>query len=316
MANPFPKLDGKVVLAPMHNVTNIAFRLMCKKYGAGMVSTELLSANALARKNKVTLELAKTSKEEKPAVAQIFSNNTDNLVKSARILERDFDIIDINFGCPSDKVMKQGSGGYLLKRGGKIAEIVKKVSASIEKPLTVKIRSGIDKDSINAVEIAKICEKCGASAIIIHARTVKQSYSGKADWNIIKKIKENVKIPVIGNGDVMDGESCQRMFDETECDYVMIGRAAIGYPFIFKEVNEFLKTGKVIKQSKEEKIKDFFEYIELTKKYDIFSIKDAKLKAGEFTKGLPGSARLREKLNRVKTWEEIERFTLDMTNFK
>ncbi len=316
MAKPFPQLKGKLVLAPMHSVTNIAFRLMCKKYGASLVSTELLSANALARKNKVTLELAKTSREEKPSVAQIFSNNTENLLKSAKLLEDDFDVIDINFGCPSDKIMKQGSGGYLLRRKNKIAEIVKKVSEAIEKPLSVKIRSGVDKDSINAVEVAKICEECGASAIIIHARTVKQGYSGKADWSIIKKIKENVNIPVIGNGDVIDGESCKRMFDETSCDYVMIGRAAIGNPFIFKEVNEYLNTGKAIKQTKEEKIKDFFEYIELAKKHDIFSIKDAKLKAFEFTRGLAGSARLREKLHRLKTWEEIEKQIMSITNFK
>ena len=316
MKKPFPKLESRIVLAPMHDVTNIAFRAMCKKYGAALVSTELLSANSLARKNKATLELAKTCKEEKPSVAQIFSNNTENLVKSAIILENNFDIIDINFGCPSDRIIKQGSGGFLLKRKNKVAEIVKKVSSSINIPLTVKIRSGVDKDSINAVEIAKICEENGASAVIIHARTVKQGYSGKADWNIIKEIKKAVKIPVIGNGDVVDGESCRRMFDETGCDYAMIGRAAIGNPFIFKEINEFLKTGKIIKQTNEEKIQDFFEYIELAKKHNIFSIKDAKLKAQEFTKGLPRSARLREKLNRIKTWEEIERLVKDTTNFK
>ncbi len=316
MAKPFPQLSGKLVLAPMHNVTNIAFRLMCKKYGAALVSTELLSANALARKNKVTLELAKTCEEEKPAVAQIFSNNINNLIKSAQILEKNFDVIDINLGCPSDKVMKQGSGGYLLKRKNKIAEIIKKVGESIEKPLTVKIRSGIDRDSINALEIAKICEKGGASAIIIHPRTVKQGYSGKADWSIIKKIKENVKIPVIGNGDVTNGEDAERMFKETNCDYIMIGRGAIGNPFIFKEINEFLKTEKVIKQSKEEKIKDFFEHIKLTEKYDIFSIKDAKQKAMEFTKGMNRSSKLRHKLDRVKSWQEIERLMNEMTNFK
>jgi len=302
----FPKLSGKLVLAPMHDITNVAFRLMCKRYGAALVSTELLSANALSIKNKATLELAQTCKEEKPTACQIFSDNTANMVKAAKLMEKEFDVIDINLGCPSEKIMKQGSGGALLKQKNKIAELVKKISNAIEKPLSVKIRSGFDKENINAVDIAKTCEKNGANAVIIHGRTVKQGYSGKADWNIIKKIKENIGIPVIGNGDVVDGESCKKMLQETKCDYVMIGRAAIGNPFIFKEINEYLKTGKIIKQTKEEKIKDYFEYIELTKKFNIFSVKDAKLRAQEFTKGLPGSSKLRQKLNTIKDWDEIK----------
>jgi len=316
MAKPFPKLSGKLVLAPMHDITNIAFRLMCKKYGASLASTELLSANAIARNNKAVLELAKTCEEEKPVVAQIFSNNTINLVKSAKILEKDFDIIDINFGCPSEKIMKQGCGGALLKRKSKIAEIVKAVCQSVNIPVSVKIRSGYDKNSINALEIAKICEENGASAITVHPRTVVQGYSGKSDWDIIKKIKQEVKIPVIGNGDVFIGEDARRMIEEIGCDYIMIGRGAIGNPFIFEEINHYLKTGEVIKQDKEERIKDYFEYIELCRKYKIFSIKDAKLKAQEFTKGLPGSSKLRYKLNKIKNWEEIERLMKEMVNFK
>lgn len=313
MAKPFPKLSGKLTLAPMHDITNIAFRLMAKKYGASLVSTELLSANAIARKNKAVLELAKTSEEEKPVVCQIFSQNTENMVKAAKILEdKEFEIIDINFGCPSKKIMQQGSGGYLLKRKNKIAEIVREVSKAVNIPVSVKIRSGFDKNSINALEIAKICEENGASSIIIHPRTVEQGYSGKADWNLIKKIKQAVKIPVIGNGDVFNGENAKRMLEETGCDYVMIGRAAIGNPFIFKEMNHYFKTGEIIQQTKQEKIKDFFEYIELTKKYNIFSIKDAKLRAQEFTKGLPRSSRLRRELNRVKSWEEVERLVREM----
>ncbi|MDP2925262.1 MAG: tRNA dihydrouridine synthase DusB [Nanoarchaeota archaeon] len=307
MLKQFPHLSGKLILAPMHNVTNLAFRLICKKYGANLVSTELLSANAIARKNNAVMKLAIHSDEEKPITAQIFSNNTKNMVKSAQILEDlGFDIIDINLGCPSDKIMKQGSGGALLKRKQKIAEIIREVYDSIQIPLTVKIRSGFDSFSINAPEIAKISEENGASAIIIHPRSIKQGYSGKSDWNIIKRIKENVNIPVIGNGDVIDGESAKKMLDETGCDYIMIGRAAIGNPFIFREINEFLMSGKIIKQTKEEKIKDYFRYIELTKKFGIFSIKDAKQKAHEFTKGLPESSKLRYKLNNIKSFEEID----------
>jgi tRNA-dihydrouridine synthase B len=302
----FPELQGKIILAPMADITNIAFRIMCKKYGAGLVSTELLSANAISRENNAVLKLALTDKSEKPVSCQIFSQNTENLVKSAKILEnRGFDIIDINFGCPSKKIIEQGSGGALLKRKNKIAEIVKEVSSAINIPLTVKIRSGF-KNKINAVEIAKICEENGASAIIIHARTVEQEYSGKADWKVIADVKKAIKIPVIGNGDVFSGEDAERMFKETNCDYIMVGRGTIGNPFIFHQINQYLKNHEMIFQTKEEKIKDYFEYIELAKKFNIFSIKDAKLKAQEFTKGLEGSARLRRELNNVKEREEIE----------
>ena len=305
MAKPFPKLSGKLILAPMHDVTNIAFRLMCKNYGAALVYTELLSANALSRENTPVTLLARTCGEERPISCQIFSSSTENMVIAAKLMEKNFDIVDINFGCPSVKIVKQGSGGYLLKRKNKVGEIVREVSSAIKKPLTVKIRLGFDKNE--GTEIAKICEENGASAIAVHARTVKQGYSGKADLNAIKEIKNNIGIPVIGNGDIRNGEDAKKMINETCCDYVMIGRAAIGNPFIFKEINHYLKTGEVIKQTKEEKIKDYFEYIELTKRFNIFEVKDAKQKAIEFTKGIPGSSKLRQKLNKVKTWEDLEK---------
>jgi tRNA-dihydrouridine synthase B len=301
----FPKLKSRIILAPMHEVTNLAFRLLCKKYGAGLVSTELLSANAIARSNKAAIKLAKTSRDEKPVAAQIFGQNTENLVKSAKILEKNFDIIDINFGCPSNRILEQGAGSALLKRKNKIKEIVKEVSENIQKPLTIKIRSGF-KESINAVEIAKLCEPY-LSAIILHPRTVEQGYSGKADWNIIKQVKQNVQIPVIGNGDVIDGKSAKKMLEQTGCDYAMIGRAAIGNPFIFKQINDYLKTEEEIRQSKKEKINDYFRYIQLTRKFNIFSIKDAKQKAIEFTKGLEGSKKLRTDLVKCKNFEEIEK---------
>ncbi|MFA7708039.1 MAG: tRNA-dihydrouridine synthase family protein [Candidatus Pacearchaeota archaeon] len=305
----FPKLSSKILLAPMHSVTNVAFRLMCKKYGAGLVVTQLLSADAIAVKNKETLLLAKTTEKEKPVAIQFFSDNVDNIVKSAKLMQKDFDIIDINLGCPSETALKQGSGGALLKDKSKIFEIISKTSSSINKPLTVKIRSGFENSS-DTIEIAKLCEKAGASAIIIHPRTVKQGYSGKADWDLIKRIKQSVKIPVIGNGDVVDGKTAKKMFKTTGCDYVMIGRAAIGNPFIFKQINEYLNNGKIITQTKQERIKDYFEYIELAKKYDVFSIRDAKQKAVEFTSGFDGSKKLRLKLNTNLSWEEIEKLVI------
>ena len=300
MIKTFPKLKSKLILAPMHDITNIAFRIMCRKYGAGLASTELLSANAIARGNNAVVNSIRIDKVDKPAVAQIFGQNTDNLIESAKLLEKKFDVIDFNLGCPSKKILAQGCGSALLKRKNKIKEIVEKVSAAINKPFTVKIRNE------NVIEIAKICEKAGASAITIHPRTVKQGYSGKADWNVIKKIKQSVSIPVIGNGDVVGGESAKQMFEQTGCDYIMIGRAAIGNPFIFKQITEYLKTGKIIKQTKEDKIADYFEYIKLAKKYDCFSLKDSKWKAQEFTKSLPGSTKLRRKLNTIKDWNEIK----------
>jgi len=303
----FPELKGRVVLAPMHNITNVAFRLMCKKYGASLVSTELLSGNALSRGNNAVEKLALRDKSEGLVVGQIFGQKIENIVGAGKVLEGlGFDVIDFNLGCPSKKIMAQGSGSALLKRPRRIGEIVKALVDGVDIPVSVKIRTGInDKD--NSVEIAKICEDNGASYIIVHARTVEQGYSGRADWKVIKKVKENVKIPVIGNGDVWSGEDALSMLRETGCDYVMVGRGAIGNPFIFKAVNEYLKSGRVIRQSKEEKIKDYFEYIKLCKKFKIFSLIDAKIKAQEFTKGLEGSAKLRKELNRVGDWTEIER---------
>jgi nifR3 family TIM-barrel protein len=294
----FPQLKSKLILAPMHEVTNIAFRLMCKKYGASLVSTELLSANAIARGNKSALKSAITHKSEKPISVQLFGQNTENIIKAGKKL-KEFDIIDFNLGCPSKRILAQGSGAALLKRKNKIKEIVKEVSKNIKKPFTVKIRNE------NAIEIAKICEKAGASAITIHARTVKQGYSGKADYNVIKKIKQVVKIPIIGNGDVVDGKSAKQMFEQTNCDYIMIGRAAIGNPFIFKQINHFFETGEDIRQTKQEKIQDYFEYIKLAKKYKVFSLKDAKWKAQEFTKSIKGSKKLRARLNTIQSEKEI-----------
>ena len=305
-----PEFSSKVFLAPMAEITNIAFRIMCKNYGAGLVSTELLSANAISRKNNAVMTLGLTDKQEKPNVIQLFAQKSENMAKAAKIMEKDFDMIDLNFGCPSTKIMAQGSGGALMKRPGKIGEIVKAVKEVAKKPVSAKKRKGFDKKT-NAVEIAKICEENGADMIIIHGRTIGQGYSGKADWEVIKEVKKSVKIPVVGNGDVVDGESAKRMFEETNCDYIMVGRAAIGNPFIFKQINEYSKTGKIIEQTKEERIKDYFDYIELTRQFDIFSILDAKRQAQYFTKGFDGSAKLRKKLNGIRDFEIIKQLVKD-----
>jgi tRNA-dihydrouridine synthase B len=307
MVKPFPKLSSKLILAPMHNITNLPFRMMCKKYGASLVSTELLSANAISKLNKSELKSALTNKSEKPISAQIFSQNTENLVVAAKILEKNFDIIDINLGCPSKRIISQGSGGALLERKNKVAEIVYSVSNEIKKPLTVKIRSGTNSRNINCLEIAKICQDSGASALTIHPRTVDQGYSGHSDWNLIKEIKKDSLIPIIGNGDVFSGTDAKKMLDQTNCDYIMIGRASIGNPFIFKQINQYLKNEEFLTQTKQEKISDFFEYLNLCKKFNILSLKDIKLKAQEFTKSLKETKKLRVKLQSSKTIEEIEK---------
>ncbi len=307
MVNEFPKLKSRLVLAPMHNITNSVFRLMCRKYGASLVSTELLSANAIARGGRGIDKLISFNECERPIVVQIFGQNIENIIKAGKRLEKNgFDVIDFNCGCPSGKIMKQGAGGALLKRPLKIKEIVKKLVESVRIPVSVKIRSEIEGKE-NAVKTAKICEEAGASAVIVHARSVEQGYSGEANWSVIKKVKERVSVPIIGNGDVCSGEDALKMIEETNCDYVMIGRGAIGNPFIFKSVREYLKSGSVIEQSSQDRVRDYFEYIDLCKKFGIYSLGDAKLKAKEFTKGLVGSSRLRRELSRVKDFDEIVR---------
>ena len=265
MDKKIAKIEGKVILAPMHNTTNVAFRILCKRYGAALTSTELLSANAIAKGNKAVMKHAIMDDEiEHPISIQLFSPNTENLIKAARIVEDKFDFIDLNIGCPSKKILAQGSGGALLKRKNKIGEIVREVSKAIKKPLTVKIRAGFNNASINTVEIAKVCFDNGAYWVTVHGRTVEQGYSGSCDLEIIKRVKEEVGGIIIGNGDVVDGPSALKMLKETGCDYVMIGRAAIGNPFVFKAINTFLESGEVIVQSKDDRIKDFFEYIAVT----------------------------------------------------
>ena len=257
MKKSFPKLKSKAILSPMAGVTDVAFRVLCRKYGAGLTYTEFVSSAGLARKNKKSIEMLKTDKTEKPTAVQIFGNNTDELIKSAKFLEKKFDIIDINCGCPAWKVIKIGAGSELLKSPQKIYEIVKKLSSVVKVPVSVKIRKGIDDSHNNAVEVAFLAEKAGASAIAIHGRTQKQGYSGKADWEIIKKVKLAVKIPVIGNGDVFTPEDFKEKLDYSKVDYIMIARGAIGNPYIFKQINDYLLKREYYKK---DKIELFFEY--------------------------------------------------------
>lgn len=245
------EIKNQVVLAPMAGICNSSFRRICKEMGAGLIYAEMVSDKALFYNNQKTIDMLEMKDEERPIVQQIFGSDKESFVVAAKYIYENMhpDIIDINMGCPVPKVaVRAQAGSALLKNPEKIKEIVTSVVEAVSIPVTVKIRSGWDQNSINAVEVAKICEGAGASAICIHARTRSQGYSGKADWNIIKQVKEAVNIPVIGNGDVIDIYSAKKMLDETGCDAIMIGRATLGNPWLIKDIVEYLDNGSLPKK--------------------------------------------------------------------
>ena len=292
----FPRLKSKAMLSPMAGVTDVAFRALAKKYGAGLTYTEFISSSALVRSSRKTLELLKTDPSEKPVAVQLFGHSIKEVVEAAKLVEDKFDIIDVNCGCPAWKVIKTGAGSAMLNNPEKISNLISKLVNAVNKPVTLKIRSGIDEKNINAVEIAKKAEEMGASAVTVHGRTQRQGYSGLADWNIIKEVKEAVSIPVIGNGDVFTPEDFKKRLEETNVDAIMIARGAVGNPFIFKQIDDFLKEGSYKEKEKKEQFK---EYLTLAKKYKTpFSI--VKNHAVSFTKGTKGGASLRERITLSK----------------
>lgn len=268
-----PNFKSKLFLAPMEVVSDPAFRLMCHKYGSAMQFTEMISVNAVTRGNKAVIRLAKTLNEEKPVGVQLFGTKTELIKESIKILEHDYpndinpDLFDFNFGCSSDNIVRQGAGAALLKRPNKIGEIVSAMRSSTDLPVSAKIRLGITPKLADYVKTAKIIESAGADMLIVHARYLKQGFSGSADLNAIKEIKQAVNIPVVGNGDVVDEYSAKKMLEETGCDYVMIGRAALGNPFIFSRINNYLDSGKLLKQKNKYDL--FDEYLSFARKYEI-----------------------------------------------
>ena len=249
-------LDNPYVLAPMAGVTDLPFRLLCREQGVGLLCMEMVSAKAIQYNNKNTKALLEIHPEEPPVSLQLFGSEPDVISEIAKQIEElPFSILDINMGCPVPKIVKNGEGSALMKNPKLVHEIVSKTVKAIQKPVTVKIRKGFDDTCINAVEIAKIIEDAGAAAVAVHGRTREQYYSGKADWDIIRQVKEAVSIPVIGNGDVVSGESAIAMMNQTGCDGVMIGRGAQGNPWIFSELVEYEKTGKIPERPSMEEIK-------------------------------------------------------------
>lgn len=310
------ELPNPILLAPMAGVSDLPFRLLCHEQGAGLVCMEMVSAKAIAYRNRNTEKLMETSKREHPVSLQLFGSEPDLMAEiAAQIEERPFDILDINMGCPVPKIVGNGEGSALMRNPKLVEMIVTKVSRAIKKPLTVKIRKGFDDSSVNAVEIAKIAEASGAAAVAVHGRTREQYYSGKADWEIIRQVKEAVSIPVIGNGDVDSPKKAEMILQETGCDGVMVGRAARGNPWIFHEITEYLKTGTVPDRPSKEEIKAMMlrhARMQVELKGDYTGIREMRKHISWYTTGLPGSAKLRGKINSAESLKEIEELLAEM----
>ena len=304
------ELENNIFLAPMAGITDLPFRLICKENDAGLVYTEMVSAKALLYNDEKTKLLLKTCDKEKPLAVQIFGSDVEAIAYASKYVSEFADIVDINMGCPAPKVVKNGDGSRLLLNLELVKQIIETAVANSKVPVTVKMRTGWDADNIVAVEAAKIVEKAGASAITVHGRTRSQYYSGEADWNIIKQVKESVNIPVIGNGDVTSREIAKKRLEQSGVDAIMIGRGAFGNPWIFRETVQYLQNGICIqKPTNEEKYETILKHLELEieEKGENIAVKEMRKHISAYTKSMPDSSSFRSKINIMNTAEEVRK---------
>ena len=312
------KLENDLILGPMAGVTDLPFRLLCKEQGAGPLCMEMVSAKGIMYNNKNTKFLLTIDERERPVSLQLFGSDADIISEQAkRIEELPFDILDINMGCPVPKIVNNGDGSALMKNPLLAGEIIEKTARAIQKPVTVKIRKGFDEEHINAVEMAHIAQESGAAAIAVHGRTREQYYSGKADWEIIRKVKEAVKIPVIGNGDVWTPQDAIDMRKQTGCDGVMIGRGAQGNPWIFKQILHYEQTGELLEKPSPQEVTEMIlrhAKMQMEFKGEYIGMREIRKHAAWYTAGYKNSAKLRGKINETETYEELKELLSHLGN--
>ena len=305
------RIENPFVLAPMAGVTDMPFRTLCKEQGAGLICMEMISAKAISFHNKNTIALMKIDPCEHPVSMQLFGSEPELMAEVAKSIEdKDFDILDINMGCPVPKVVNNGEGSALLKNPELIVQIIKSVSSAIQKPVTVKVRIGFENAPVDIVEIARRAEDAGAAAIAVHGRTRQQYYSGTADWDIIRQVKEAVSIPVIGNGDVDSPLKAEALLKQTGCDGVMIGRAVRGNPWIFREMNHYFQTGELLPRPSSEEIREMIlrhAALQLEYKGEYTGVREMRKHLSWYTVGMPHSAHFRQTINTMEKMDELIR---------